>query len=84
MPLLVIAAVSGVGAYVALGVDDILSGLSGFVIANLLAGVIMGALLWAFDRRFGLGLADDLGRVFPRVAAFVGHSRLQSTRGVGT
>jgi O-antigen/teichoic acid export membrane protein len=72
-PMLVITAASGVGAVVAIGVDNIVPGLAGFVVANLLAVAIIGVLLWASDRRFALGLADDLGRAFPQVATLVGY-----------
>jgi O-antigen/teichoic acid export membrane protein len=74
VPMLVIAVASGAGALVALGIDDISSGLSGFLMANLLAVVIIGTVLWVLNRRFALRLADDLSKAFPQMAAFVGHA----------
>jgi hypothetical protein len=73
-PMLVIAAVSGVGAMVALGVARMGTGLVGFIGASLLAFALMGMLLWVADRHFSFGLTSDLLRAFPQVAAFVGYS----------
>jgi O-antigen/teichoic acid export membrane protein len=74
-PMLVIMVVSGMGAGVALGIDSMVPGFAGFVLANIMAVVVFGGLLWASDRRFALGLMNDLGRVFPRVATLVGYAR---------
>lgn len=71
-PLLAIAAISVVGGSMAFVLDRILSGLVGFVVAGLVGGLGMLVLLWAADRRFGVGLREVLGRIFPRLAAFAG------------
>jgi O-antigen/teichoic acid export membrane protein len=66
-PMLVIIAASGVGAAVALGVVNMVSGLTGFVMANLFAAGITAVLLWASDRWLALGLSAGLSRAFPQI-----------------
>lgn len=77
-PLLLIILCSGLGAFAALLVVNIIPGLVGFVLASLLAVVMIGVLLWLSDRRFALGLVDDLGQTFPQVAAWIGYSPAKS------
>jgi O-antigen/teichoic acid export membrane protein len=73
-PMVAITAASLAGAMIALVVDNIIPGISGFVMANLIALITIGTLLWVSDRRFALGLVDNLGRIFPQVASFIGYS----------
>jgi hypothetical protein len=40
----------------------------------VIAVIVVGSLLWVSDRRFEFGLADNFGRIFPKVAAFVGYA----------
>lgn len=74
-PIVAIMAASITGAIIAMVVDNIMPGTSGFVVASFLALITTGALLWASDRRFALGLVDNLGRIFPHVASFMGYSQ---------
>jgi O-antigen/teichoic acid export membrane protein len=67
-----IGAMAGVGAIVALGVDYMLPGIVGILVAALLALGSMVALLWLLDRQLRLGFTVDLPRVFPQVAKMVG------------
>lgn len=71
-PLLAIAAISAVGGAIAFALDRVVGGLLGFVLAGLFGAATMGILLWVNDRRYGLGLRSLLGRIFPRLATFVG------------
>ncbi len=77
-PLLLITAVAAMGAAIALRVANAVPGLVGLVLANLLAVMAMGLLLWLGDRRFALGLRQGLGQVFPQVATLVGYSPVKS------
>jgi O-antigen/teichoic acid export membrane protein len=74
IPMVAITSASLAGAMLALVVDNLISGISGFVMANFLALITIGTLLWVSDRRFALGLVDNLGRIFPQVASFIGYS----------
>jgi O-antigen/teichoic acid export membrane protein len=71
-PLGAIVAVSGMAAVIALGVDRLLPGVFGLVLASLAAIILIGLLLWTLERRFALGISEGLVRAFPRVAALVG------------
>jgi hypothetical protein len=68
-PLLVITTVSLIGGLFALGVEQALPGLAGLAAAALLATAMIGLLLWLADRRFDLGLSDNVIRLFPQVAS---------------
>jgi O-antigen/teichoic acid export membrane protein len=73
-PMVAITVASIAGAMLAFVVDTIIPGISGFVMANLLAVITIVTVLWASDRRFALGLAENLGRIFPQMASFIGYS----------
>jgi O-antigen/teichoic acid export membrane protein len=73
-PLLAIAAVSAVGAMLAVGINSTFAGVIGLVVAGLAAVAVTVSLLWVLDRRFHLGLAGQLHRAFPQVASLVGLS----------
>jgi O-antigen/teichoic acid export membrane protein len=73
-PMVAITAASIAGAMLAFVVNTIIPGISGFVMANLLAVITIVIFLWASDRRFALGLAENLGRIFPQMASFIGYS----------
>jgi PST family polysaccharide transporter len=77
-PLLAITAISGIGAAVAVGVTSVIPGLFGLVTASLLAMLVICALLWISDRRFELGLFENLGRAFPQLAILVGYTSVES------
>jgi O-antigen/teichoic acid export membrane protein len=74
MPIGAIAAVSGIAAVIALGIDRLLPGVLGLLLAGLTAVILIGFLLWHLERRFALGISDGLVRAFPRAAALVGFS----------
>ena len=82
-PLLVIAGVSVLCAWVAYRVDLALSGLPGLVVGTSAAAVLGGALLLLTDRRLGLGLGDALARVFPKAAVTLGYSLPDTEPGQG-
>jgi O-antigen/teichoic acid export membrane protein len=77
-PLLAILFSSGVGAIIAFGVDSNLEGILGFAVAILSALVAIVLLLWAFDRRFDLGLTQGLASAFPQVHALMRFSLAKS------
>jgi O-antigen/teichoic acid export membrane protein len=71
-PLGAIVVVSGMAAFLAVGIGQSVPELPGLLLAGL-AGIFMtGFLLWKLERRFALGISDGLVRAFPRVAALVG------------
>jgi PST family polysaccharide transporter len=72
-PVLAITLASVVGALVALIIAGLWPNLAGFFIANLLAVLVIAVFLWESDRRFTLGLVNNLGRIFPQVAGFIGY-----------
>jgi len=72
MPMGAIATVSGIVALIALGVDHLVPGLFGLLLASLTGLTLIGLPLWILERRFSLGISDGLVRAFPRVAALVG------------
>jgi O-antigen/teichoic acid export membrane protein len=74
LPLGAIAVASGVAGALALGVDRMIPGVSGLLLAGLTGILVVGFLLWIVERRFALGISDGLVRAFPRVAALVGFS----------
>jgi O-antigen/teichoic acid export membrane protein len=73
-PMLTVTFTTGVGAVVAVVIGRIVPGLVGLLASGILAVAVIGALLWGLDRRFALGLAEDLGRTFPQMARLVGHT----------
>jgi len=73
-PMLLITIASTIGAVVAMSVNNTLSGLAGLITASLLAMAVICGLLWVFDRRFTLGLMEDLGQIFPKIATLIGYS----------
>lgn len=73
-PMAAIMVVTAVGAITAGVISSAIPGVIGFVMATLVAIAIIGGLLWASDRRFSLGLVDDLGMAFPKVASLLGHA----------
>jgi O-antigen/teichoic acid export membrane protein len=74
-PMIAITIASIAGAMLASVVDILIPGISGFVMASLLALITIGTIIWVSDRRFTLGLADNLGRIFPQVASFISYSQ---------
>lgn len=57
-----------VGGAVAAGLDRMIPGIAGLLLAALLALVAALATLWWLDRRLGLGLAREIGRILPSMA----------------
>jgi O-antigen/teichoic acid export membrane protein len=68
-PLSVITVTSAVGTSIAIIIGKIIPGLVGLIVANLLAVITIGMLLWASDRRFEIGLVNNIRRVFPQLAS---------------
>lgn len=77
-PMLAITVASVAGALVALVIDDLLPNLVGFIVANLLAILVIGSFMWVSDRRFTLGLVNNLEQIFPQVATFIGYRPVDS------
>lgn len=73
----VIIMVSLIAAITAMSLDNLLSGLVGFVLSGLLGVALIGILLWVLERRFTLGLSDGLSQAFPQVATMIGLSPRQ-------
>ena len=69
--LVAIAASGGAGVGAAFLVDQQIAGLVGVLGAAAIGVATPIALLWWFDRRFDLGLAEELAFVFPRMAGWL-------------
>lgn len=78
VPMLAVVIASGLGALAALGVDSEVGGIVGFVVANLVGFVVIGAALWTLDRLFELGFRRGFAQTFPQVAALVGLAPAES------
>jgi len=74
MPMGAIATVSCMACILAMGVDRMVPGIFGLLLAGLTGIILIGSLLWILERRFALGISDGLVQAFPRVAALVGFS----------
>jgi O-antigen/teichoic acid export membrane protein len=72
VPIGAMAAVSATVAVIAMGIDFLVPGVPGLLLAGITGVSLMGFLLWILERRFALGISDGLVQAFPRVAALVG------------
>jgi O-antigen/teichoic acid export membrane protein len=70
-PLWIVSLVSVLGGMTAYGISLILPGLLGLILATIFAGVLMGGMLWLFERKLSLGLSDGFRQAFPRIAAYL-------------
>ena len=70
-PMVAIVAASLTGGSVAWGIDQLIPGPLGFVVAVVTSTVVIIALEWTLDRWFDLGLTQDLERLFPRFRPFL-------------
>jgi O-antigen/teichoic acid export membrane protein len=77
-PVSAIAIASATGAGIAMISESTLPGLTGLVIAVILAIFSFGLVLWGFERRFRMGLADDFARAFPQLTSIFGIRSTQS------
>jgi O-antigen/teichoic acid export membrane protein len=71
-PLWIVALVSLIGGLAAYGIDLLVPGLLGFILAGLLAAALMGGLLWLFEYKYGLGLLKGFIRAFPMIVPLLG------------
>ncbi len=71
-PMLAIILATIIGAVIAFIVVQLLPGLVGFGLAIALALLTIAVILLASERRFSLGLFQDLSRMFPQVTSFLG------------
>ncbi len=78
LPMGLIAAVCGIVGLTVSSVDRLIVGPVGFLLTILSATTAMGVLIWFLDRRFRLGLANNLARVFPQVAGLAGYASTDS------
>jgi lipopolysaccharide exporter len=60
---------SVVAALVAAGIDYVLPGIPGFVVALLVSAAVVIGLIIVGDKRFGLRLTQDFAQAFPALAA---------------
>jgi O-antigen/teichoic acid export membrane protein len=70
-PLWTVGMVSIIGGTTAYGIDFIVPGLLGFILATFLAVAFMGSMLWFFERKFALGLSSGFSQAFPRIAGYL-------------
>jgi PST family polysaccharide transporter/lipopolysaccharide exporter len=59
------------GALASLAVTSIISGILGLVVAVVTGAVVSTGIMLRYNRRLGLGLAQDLSRAFPQLAALL-------------
>jgi O-antigen/teichoic acid export membrane protein len=71
-PLVTVGMISITGALCAMGIDALIPGWPGFIVASTAGVLLMGGLLWLFERRFSLGLLDGFQRAFPPLASWMG------------
>ena len=71
-PVVAIAVASGMGAFIALAIDNIIPGVIGLISASILAVVGIIVTLWFLDQRFNIGLFRNLAQAFPQVVDLVG------------
>jgi type IV secretory pathway TrbD component len=69
--MLVIILATVLGAAVALVVGQFIPGLFGFGLAISLALLAIAVILWTAERRFSLGITQDLSRMFPQMTSFL-------------
>jgi O-antigen/teichoic acid export membrane protein len=74
-----IVAASAMGAAAAWLTETRVAGLPGLVTAVAFGAAVTGAALWLFERRFSIGLADDLALAFPRAAGLIRSTRRETT-----
>jgi O-antigen/teichoic acid export membrane protein len=67
-PLLGILAATVLGAFPAIAIITSFPNILGLVVAGAVSALITALLLWTFDRRFSLGLVNNLAIVFPQIA----------------
>jgi O-antigen/teichoic acid export membrane protein len=70
-PLIAILAATGLCFVVAMTASYLIPGIVGLVTAAALGGVSTIFLLWAADRRYKLGFADNFALAFPQFASFL-------------
>jgi O-antigen/teichoic acid export membrane protein len=70
-PVLAITLASAAGAIVASSIHSLIPNLVGFLIASVLAGLVIGTLLLISDRRYDLGLVNGLIRAIPQLSILV-------------
>jgi O-antigen/teichoic acid export membrane protein len=68
VPVLIILAVSALGAGLAWSLAELIPGVIGLFVAGLLSAAVIGLLLWNIDRRFAFGLARQLVHTFPQLS----------------
>lgn len=71
-PLIAIMAATGLCFMVAMAVNYFVHGVVGLIIATAFGGLSTILLLWAADRRYKLGFANNLALAFPQFASFIG------------
>jgi O-antigen/teichoic acid export membrane protein len=77
-PVSAIAIASAAGAGIAMISESTLPGLTGLAVAVILGILSFGLVLWGFEKRFRMGLADDFARAFPQVTLILGIRSAQS------
>jgi O-antigen/teichoic acid export membrane protein len=70
-PLIAILAATGLCFVVAMTTSYLIPGVVGLITASALGGMSTILLLWAADRRYKLGFAQNFALAFPQFAAFL-------------
>ena len=71
-PLLTILLVSILGALVAVGIDYLIAGWIGFILASLLGLSLVGSSLWLIESRYSIGMLEGFQRAFPSLFIWIG------------
>jgi O-antigen/teichoic acid export membrane protein len=72
VPLLAVAAISLVSALAAVGIDLLVPGWIGFVLASTVGMALMVGAVWFVERQYALGLLDGFHRAFPQLSTWTG------------
>lgn len=81
IPLLTIGVVSMIGAGIAIGIDFLISGWVGFVVASAAGFLSTAGILWILERKFSIGLSHGFLQAYPTLAPWVGPKPRYETSG---
>ena len=76
IPFISIGLVSLIGSLLAVGIDLLLPGWIGLVLATTVGILVIGGLLWILERKFAIGLSYGFQQAYPPLASWLGLTRI--------